>query len=235
MRYAIITGTSRGIGKALALRYLELGYRVIGIARTSTIKHDHFSSFAFDLMQPIEKKDWLAPLAEAEEVVFIHNAGMLGEVGRFSQGKQHDYQQVFQLNVFAGMALVADLLEAVAPKIPLKIAFISSGAGRRSIPSWSAYCASKAAVDRWLSVLAEEEKELGHVNRSFWSIAPGVVDTAMQEQIRSVSSEHFSSSERFIALKSNQELVSPEKVASAIDELLSTNELGEVIVSLKLS
>ncbi len=235
MRYALITGTSRGIGKALALRYLDLGYTVLGIARHSTIVHANYRHFELDLGATFSTDLICNSMIDPTELVVIHNAGILGEVGRFSEHKQRDYQQVFQVNVFAGIQLVGAILDTLPTSLPLKVAFVSSGAGRRSIPSWSAYCASKAAVDRWLAVVAEEEKELGHVNRSFFSIAPGVVDTEMQESIRSVDPKDFSSSIRFHALKLNAELSVPQHVAQDIQELLATSELSEVITSLSKS
>ena len=65
---------------------------------------------------------------------------------------------------------------------------VSSGAGRRAYFSWSAYCAGKAAVDRLSECLALEEKRAG---TRVLSVAPGIIDTGMQAQIRASTAEQF--------------------------------------------
>jgi benzil reductase ((S)-benzoin forming) len=85
---------------------------------------------------------------------------------------------------------------------------ISSGAGQKPVSGWSAYCASKAAVDMFTRVVATEEPAL-----SAWSVAPGVIDTDMQAAIRSTAREDFPAIDRFLQLKEDEAFNSGAHVA----------------------
>ena len=159
----VITGTSRGIGNELARAYLAKGELVVGIGRTNTIDHERYMHIYCDLSD-VNQVAQLSLPHQNEPIVFIHNAGILGEINRFSQQENAviNISEVMQVNFFAGVSIVEKLLQTTAPEQALTIVFISSGAGKRPIASWSAYCASKAAVDLWLSTLMlEEQTSLG--------------------------------------------------------------------------
>ncbi|MBK9190231.1 MAG: SDR family NAD(P)-dependent oxidoreductase [Crocinitomicaceae bacterium] len=98
---------------------------------------------------------------------------------------------------------------------------ISSGAGKRPIDAWSAYCSSKAALDLFSETVKSEMKQRGVEKFNIHSIAPGVVDTKMQNQIRAASPEKFLASARFHQLKSDGELISPDQVAMKILQLIN--------------
>ena len=105
----VITGTSKGIGKALAETYLATGEKVIGISRSNAIENENFEFFNVDLLQSITISE-LSPLIKvwcksAQNLTFIHNAGVLGEIDRFSQ-KTDDTKSVFQVDLFAGIELL---------------------------------------------------------------------------------------------------------------------------------
>ncbi len=92
---------------------------------------------------------------------------------------------------------------------------ISSGAARRAYAGWSTYCAAKAGVDRLTECIALEERD--HGLRAF-AVAPGVVDTAMQERIRASSRSDFPELPRFLELERRGHFNSPRFVA---DHLLT--------------
>jgi benzil reductase ((S)-benzoin forming) len=229
----VITGTSRGIGNELARAYLAKGELVVGIGRTNTIDHERYMHIYCDLSD-VNQVAQLSLPHQNEPIVFIHNAGILGEINRFSQQENAviNLSEVMQVNFFAGVSIVEKLLQTTAPEQALTIVFISSGAGKRPIASWSAYCASKTAVDLWLSTLMLEEQENGRNLLRCYAIAPGVVDTAMQEQIRGTNKEFFSAHEQFSKLKTTGQLIAPSYVAQKIIEIVNRPTFDQVICSI---
>jgi benzil reductase ((S)-benzoin forming) len=229
----IITGTSKGIGKAIAENYLALGQKVIGIGRTKTIDHHNYQHLFIDLSKQEEVDSIQLSYPTDEEIIFIHNAGVLGEIKRFSDQATSDLQTTFQVNLFSGALLLQNVLKGFPLDQVVKTLFVSSGAGKRPIPSWAGYCASKAAVDLFLQTIQLEELEKGRTDFYCYSFAPGVVDTTMQTSIRSTKQSDFSSVEQFKDLHMNGALNTPKKVADTIVKLLCTNTQKAVICSFK--
>ena len=226
----IITGTSSGIGKALTELYLSKNEKVIGIGRNQTIQHPNYVHLACDLSKPEEVDKLIIPLTE-EPVTFIHNAGVLGKIGRFSELDSSSHVEVMQVNFNAGASLFHHLVEQIGKK-EFTCVFVSSGAGKRPIASWASYCASKAAVDLFLETVQLEENEKEHSNIRVYAFSPGVVNTGMQESIRQVSKEVFSSVDRFIHLHKNKELKDTSVVANKISELIKLRPTSKVLWSI---
>jgi len=222
----IITGTSRGIGKALAEHYLAMGKTVHGISRTSALEHPNYVHHTCDLGNPEAVKRLNFPNPE-EELIFVHNAGILGPVNRFSELDSDPTNEIMQVNFHAGTAILHRLMRQSSKHL-FTVVFISSGAGKRPIPSWAGYCSSKAAVDLFLSTVQLEETEKGS-NTRLYAFSPGVVDTQMQTAIRGVDIARFSSSERFHQLHSNNELQDPKEVAAKIAKLIAKRPEGQVL------
>jgi benzil reductase ((S)-benzoin forming) len=225
----IITGTYSGIGYALANFYLNKGDRVIGISRHNKINHEKFSFVECDLSdkQQLHNLD-LHQFAEKENlpVRLINNAGIIGDIKRASELTLTHYADMSMLNIVAPQFLSSLVLQTFGFSNVDTIVNITSGAGERSVPSWGAYCASKAAINLFAETLMEEIKELGHKTRVF-NIAPGVVDTNMQKNIRNSDEDNFSSYDSFVALKENGELRSPEEVAVLFDQFLEEDHSEE--------
>ena len=225
MKYYIITGTSKGIGKALAeALLLEPDTAVIGIARQQTITHKHYYHVALDLSQT---QDLIANLPrvfrefkDAEELVLVNNAGVIGEIGYVGEKQPADFEYVFSVNVTAPAILMNAFLETYRHlEIPKVILNISSGAGKYPLDGWASYCASKAALDLF-SQTVQEEQNLRNSGVKVFSIAPGVVDTEMQAQIRNAAEDQFSLHQKFQEYKSSGSLASPETVGEKLKKLL---------------
>jgi benzil reductase ((S)-benzoin forming) len=229
----IITGTSRGIGKAIAENYLSFGEKVIGIGRNHTIFHPGYTSINCDLSDHQAVEQLSFPDFGSEQLVFIHNAGILGRVDYFERLDPKEIVTVMQVNLFAGAAILQKLLQQVPKTKHFKTVFISSGAGRNPIASWASYCASKAAVDLFCQTIHLEEQQLGRTHFQCFSVAPGVVDTDMQSGIRNTDESSFSEVARFKEYKDSEQLYSPELVAKKLFKLLHEMPFGEVVCSLR--
>lgn len=214
----IITGISRGLGKAIAELCLQNGNSVIGIGRTNTIEHPNYSFIHCDLSDNSQIKSIDLPRFN-EPVCLINNAGILGEVKRISDKSELDLQAILQINTIAPFELIRSIYSSINNVNSLTIVNISSGAANRAIPSWAAYCASKAALNMLSETFYREEIEKGN-KLKVYAIAPGVVDTGMQEQIRATDEQHFSSVDNFVALKNDGKLFTAKEAASKLIRLL---------------
>ena len=228
-----ITGVSKGLGKALATAFLNLGEEVIGIGRSHSFTDKNFRFISCDLenLEQVKNLDFGKLSAS---VLFINNAGIIGAIERISEQTSSDIQSVLNTNTLAPMLLCQKIVKAFTPTEGLTIVNISSGAGKRAIPSWASYCASKAALDIFSEAIYLEEKERGR-NVKIYALSPGVIDTEMQNKIRSKKTSGFSSSETFKELKTLGKLVPPQLTAQKIIQLLAEEHSGEVIYSLKNS
>lgn len=212
MRVVFITGVSRGLGKALAQTYLQEGWEVIGIGRSGSLSHPAAKLLPLDLADAAAVQAFSFPSLEASEIHLIHNAGVIGEIGRVGEAALDDTAPLFQINVLAPIDLTNQFLTTYSSETPKTISFISSGAGRRPIASWSRYCASKAALDMFAQTVAAEQAEI-QANTRVFSVAPGVVDTDMQQTIRDTDERDFSAVEQFRGFKSENRLRTPRQVA----------------------
>ena len=98
---------------------------------------------------------------------------------------------------------------------------ISSGAAVNAYDGWAGYCTSKAGINMFSEVINAENNIKGYENFKVLSVAPGVLETAMQGQIRESSKKDFSQVDRFLELKNDGALKSPKSTAI---ELLSLIE-----------
>ncbi len=229
----IVTGVSRGLGAAIVTQLLNRGDKVIGVGRSHNFDHDLFSFIDCDLSEmkavdEIEFPDFSDP------VTLINNAGIIGEIGRMSQRKRSDLHKVLQVNTTAPTILTGKVYDRLPDKNSFTLVNISSGAANRSIPSWAAYCASKSALNMLSETFALEERELGF-NPKVYAVAPGVIDTDMQGEIRASGEENFSSIQNFIDLKESDALYSSDEAANRLLSLLDKPYSGEVFYDLRNS
>ncbi|MFB6258051.1 MAG: SDR family NAD(P)-dependent oxidoreductase [Flavobacteriales bacterium] len=217
MRIFYITGASRGIGKALAQRALQYEDAfVYGISRSHSITHERYTPIEMDLGDLEALKGWYPEDHErAEELVLINNAGTLGNIKPVGRDTDEAIQKSFELNLIAPAILSNKFLKQFRElKAKKLIVNVSSGAAQNAIDGWSSYCASKAGLDMFGDVMEEEERVHQHSYPfRILSIAPGVVETRMQEEIRRSAPTDFSNVQHFQDLKMNQELADPDDVA----------------------
>lgn len=235
MDYYIITGASKGIGKAITEELLkEEENRVIGLSRNCTISHPQYRHQPMDLsdipaLEHNLQKVFLS-YQDADKLVLINNAAVLGEIGYVGEQRTENFEFVFDVNVISPAILMNTFLHLYqsrpCPKIILNI---SSGAGKYPVDGWANYCASKAAIDM-LSLAVQKEQEIRQSNTRVFSLSPGIVDTAMQEHIREANPERFSSVQKFIEYKENGDLSTPKSVAQKIVQMLQNEEQYEKVV-----
>ena len=188
---AVVTGASRGLGRAIAIELARAGARVVLAARSvAGLKEtaDLIGADALTVSCDVAQPDDTVRLRAAVEAwtdrvdILINNAGVLEPLGNFAEVDFEDWAESMNINVM-GTASVTHALLPLMTDGPqdATIVTISSGAAVSNIAGWSAYCTAKSALDRWAMILDEELK--AKKVRSF-SFAPGTIDTHMQAAIR---------------------------------------------------
>jgi benzil reductase ((S)-benzoin forming) len=239
MNYYFITGTSKGLGRAIAEELLQKeNNTVIGIARTNSVTHPRYIHHSLDLGDIAKLKRTIPSLftdhANAQTVVLINNAGLLGQVGRIGEIDSESIEEVVRVNITAPAILMNEFISKYRTYPCTKVIInVSSGAGKRSIDGWGAYCASKAALDM-LSMVAAQEEHLRDNNFKIFSVAPGIVDTDMQVQIRGVDVKDFSRLQEFKDYKSKGMLARAEDVAKKYISLVEhAGKYNETVIFVK--
>jgi NAD(P)-dependent dehydrogenase (short-subunit alcohol dehydrogenase family) len=126
----------------------------------------------------------------------------------------------------APMALSAAFVGATqAWPMPRKVLNISSGLGRFPMASQAGYCAAKAGMDHFTRCLALDEAPLPNGAR-VCSLAPGVIDTDMQVQLRGAAGEAFPDQAKFLQLKAQGQLSSPAQAAEQVLRFLARPDFG---------
>lgn len=238
MNYYFITGASRGIGKALAAQLLEEAHHVIGFSRSKALQHDRYQHFSVDFSdnEALQEKvsGFFNISGQVDKIVLINNAGTLGEVAYMGNLSNKEIANLFNINVTAPAILMNEFIKSFKDIKAVKLIInISSGAANRPVDGWSGYCSSKAALNM-LSEVAAKEDEMAGGGFKIYALSPGVVDTDMQDQIRTTANENFSDVKKFIALKEEHQLADPVSVAQKIIRFMENySDFPQVIQDLR--
>jgi len=228
-----VSGGSSGIGEALMRTLPFAPARLFDVSRRGAPGCQQLRA---DLARPAE---WprVAELFRreldgfaGERAVFVHAAGTLGPIGFAGEEDAAAYAEAVLLDAAAPQVLGDAFLRAArGARAPCWIVMIGSGAARHVYAGWSAYGAGKAAVDQWVrTVGAEQRRRSGRVR--VVAVAPGVVESAMQEEIRATSERDFPEVERFRTLHRDGELRDAAEVATELWVLIRGDvESGAVI------
>lgn len=219
MELTFITGGSSGIGAALQHRAEQEGEITATISRNPDRGRFRYS---VDLSDPgtwgdtVRWVDSIISDSEPERVTFYHCAATLDPIGFAGEVDLGAYSDNVILNSASPQVLGAGFVESMIGRpAPGVLVQISSGAATTAYPGWSSYCAAKAAVEHWTRTVGRELSERGREIKVM-AIAPGVVDTPMQDRIRTVDPERLPNVDRFHELKRNDELRDPDLVAERL-------------------
>ncbi|SAK66185.1 short chain dehydrogenase [Caballeronia glebae] len=230
----ILTGHTRGLGASLAALLLAQGAEVLAISRKRNdelaARHPgELHEVELDLADLPKLTEWLSGetlsrfVSGATRVLLVNNAGMLAPVGSLVDQEPAAVARAVSVNVAAPLMLASAVAQASGQATDTRIVHISSGAARNAYPGWSIYCATKAALDHHARAVALD----GNRALRICSVAPGVVDTDMQAEIRGVDLERFPMRERFDALKRDGQLATPEASARKVVDYLLSDAFGE--------
>lgn len=242
-RITILTGTSRGLGLALANQLIhsvgqEQGHLVTlsrkksdALDTAAQAKNTTLTQIEADLadIAAIERAGKLlhALVASFSSVRLIHNAGVVTPIAQAEAFTDlHIINSTFQINITAPIYLTAQVLSASRHTTDRRVMLISSGAGRNASSGWGVYCATKAAMDRYAECAQLDEGDRARIV----SMAPGIMDTAMQETIRATSKTDFPSLDRFLNLHQQKQLTTPEDVARKLLLAMEADAFGATTI-----
>lgn len=235
---AILTGHSRGLGASIAAELLSRKIPVLGLARG---RNEALEKRYPQLLEQVELDMsgsgalalWLAGsdlqefLGDAKSVLLINNAGVLQPVGPIETQEAIAIARAVSVNVAAPLILAAAVAAATPDATDRRVLHVSSGAARNAYPGWSVYCATKAALDQHARAVALDQSRALRI----CSLAPGVVDTEMQADIRATSLKKFPLREKFEALKQSGALASPDDCAKRMVDYLLSEQFGTIPVA----
>lgn len=231
---AIVTGHSRGLGAAIAARLLQRGVAVLGVSRggnreLAAHSPSSFKGVELDLSDTEALLGWLRRgtlrrwLEGRREAMLVNNAGLLQPIGPLDQQEPAAVARAVAVNVGAALTLSAAFAAATDGIRDRRILHISSGAGSKAYAGWSVYCATKAAVDHHARAVALDRT----AGLRICSLAPGIIDTDMQAEIRASTDEKFPDRPRFVEMKHEGKLHSPEETARLVVDFLLADTFGD--------
>jgi len=236
----ILTGASRGMGLAMARQLLQPGNTLLCISRsaneTLAVQAKQADANLLQWTQDLalgartsaRLEQWLLEQAanSFSSATLINNAGVIPRIGPLSEADADDLSHALRVSLEAPMQLTSAFLRATDNWAgQRKVLNISSGLGRRAMASQAGYCAAKAGMDHFTRCVALEEL-LKTNGAKLCSLAPGVIDTGMQEQLRAAPSNLFPDKSSFLNLKTSGSLSSPEEAASRVLEVLMRTDFG---------
>ena len=237
----ILTGASRGMGLALAEQLLAPDALLLCISRRSNPALQAQAAacgaalfqWEDDLSAPEPVAQRLREWLQAQDpgdlasATLINNAGVISTLNPLREGDAAELAAALRVGLEAPMLLCAAFLGATQSwdAVPRKVLNISSGLGRRAMASSAAYCAAKAGLDHFTRCLALEEALLPH-GAKVCSLAPGVIDTDMQVQLRSADASRFPDRPGFAALHEKGQLSSPHDAAQRLLAYLARPDFG---------
>ncbi len=229
------------MGAAMARQLLAGGHTLLTLARHPDAQLTAQAQAAgAELTQwPVDLADasaagerlraWLAAFGPQRfsQVTLINNAGAIPPIAPLRDTQASDTASALRVSLEAPMLLTAVFLHATRHWIgQRRVLNISSGLGRRPMASQAAYCAAKAGMDLFTRCAALDEATQPNGAR-LCSLAPGVIDTDMQLQLRGADADAFPDRANFEQLKSGGQLASPEVAAQRVLAYLARADFGQ--------
>ncbi|WP_337019742.1 (S)-benzoin forming benzil reductase [Oceanobacillus massiliensis] len=239
MKYAIVTGSSKGLGESIAQLFLESDVHVIGLSRTA---NDHLAAIAKEnhmmfkhiscdlgnsqiLDQTCHEISKTIFTEETTAIYLINNAGVVEPIEQSLNIKTDELVRHVHVNTIAPMAITNYFLGKATEKgVPLITANITSGAAESPVSGWSAYCSTKASINMYTKTAALEQQELKTDNKVI-AFNPGIMDTGMQEKIRSSSVSEFSRVETFKGYKEQDLLKDTDHIGGVLVDIVTDENI----------
>jgi NAD(P)-dependent dehydrogenase (short-subunit alcohol dehydrogenase family) len=195
-RVALVTGASRGLGKAVASTLLAHGAHLVLAARepqpiadlvgqfeaSRSLPEQRIVGVAADVSRPAEVKRLFACAERSFNRldVLVCNAGVYGPMGLSEEVDWDEWVQAIEINLLGTVLCCRAALPIMRRQKSGKIITLSGGGATQPLPRLSAYAASKAAVVRFTETLAEELRDAGvDVN----AVAPGALNTRLLDLV----------------------------------------------------
>ncbi len=221
-KVAIITGAGKGIGKATAKLFAQAGASVVLASRTAADINAVAAEIKAAGGQALAIPTDVTNLANIDHLVIltlrafrhidilVNNAAVIQPIGKAWEVDPIAWQQLIHTNLIGPFLCTRAVLPHMLDRGDGHIINVTSGAAYSDIVGWSAYCASKAALDRFTTILAQEVSDTEIV---VCGMSPGATDTPMQAEIRNISKTTFPLVDHFRQRFEAGTLTTPEDAA----------------------
>lgn len=189
MKQIAITGTSRGLGRALVEQWCQMGHRVHGGARTPAAELGFTPSGTYravDVSQAESVEQWFQALPEVPDLV-VANAGVINTNAPLWEVPEEEFRSVLDANVTGVYLTLKSFMRRANGERPRVFVALSSTWGRTTSPEVAPYCASKWAVEGMIRSLAQEVPPW----LSVVALNPGVINTDMLAQCFGSGASHY--------------------------------------------
>ena len=194
--FAIVTGTSAGVGAEVAKQLVSRGWTVVGISRRSAAFGARYRHLSLDLgdipavARTIDAE--LVPLLRGgtwSRVGLVNNAAAAMLLGPLQNASAVDLLRSYAVSLAAPVSLMGAVSRHASMHVPLRIVNLSSGAATLALPGLAAYGSAKAGLRlAGMDLAAEWQSTVAHAptrsDAAILSYEPHIVDTAMQEHAR---------------------------------------------------
>ena len=231
----LVTGASKGIGRSIAHALAKDGIQVVLLSRSSdelentTRSVQSHSPLSFSVHCDLANSESVDQAIRRMQSLpsldgIVHNAGTIAPIKAMREADDEEWSRSIHVNLIGVQRLTKGLYPLMQTSSHCRVTTISSGAALRPLHSWSSYCISKAGLDMWSRCLAEEGAKDGITSIS---IAPGIVNTDMQLQIRSSSVNDFPMVESFEGYHRDGKLTNPDDVARQLHKLIVSHSIEQ--------
>ncbi|MFB1082953.1 SDR family NAD(P)-dependent oxidoreductase [Jeotgalibacillus sp. JSM ZJ347] len=227
---AIVTGGSKGLGAAIVSHFIDHEIEVTDVSRSgnSSLKgNERYQHRKVDMTSLSESlhflRSWTEEQKELSKLYLIQNAGTVQPMETVGDMDPSAIETAIALN-YTAPAAWANLAFKLADEqgFELVIVNITSGAADKPNHGWSVYGSTKAALNLFTETAALEQGDGGHKIISF---SPSIMDTGMQEEIRSTDAASFAAVETFQQYKEQGKLRKPEEVGGVLVNILMNEEI----------
>src|SRR4029077_24326 len=201
-KVVVITGATRGLGRAMAERFMEAGHTVLGcgrghaeIARLTRKFAKPHEFCTVDVSRDEAVQDWAKRvlLEYGAPDLLINNAALVNRNAPLWKVPPDEFQRVMDVNVVGVANCIRHFVPAMVARKSGVIVNLSSGWGRSTAPDVAPYCASKYAIEGLTLALAQELP----VGMAAVPLNPGVIDTDMLRQAWSDGASAYPKAEQW--------------------------------------
>ncbi|MFN5448877.1 MAG: SDR family NAD(P)-dependent oxidoreductase [Burkholderiales bacterium] len=238
----LITGHSRGLGAAITNHLLKEGHSVFGVSRGQLSNEadrtqGKLVQQSLDLSDPdavcsfLDSKKLCQFFQNASQALLINNAGILHPIGTAGTLNTSAVFRAVAVNLASVIALTDYFIRETSSVPDCRIVQLSSGAARSLYTGWGVYCATKAGLDHYTRCVALEIESVEALKTSgrlrIESLAPGIIDTGMQAEIRATSLSQLPMRPKFDQLKATGTLANPDLVAQQLLTHVMSDNFGQ--------
>jgi NAD(P)-dependent dehydrogenase (short-subunit alcohol dehydrogenase family) len=201
-KLVLITGATRGLGRAMTEELIRLGHTVLGCGRSKKdieVLRKRFGApndfYMVDVASDDEVKSWVSLLlaSHGPPDLLLNNAGVINRNAPLWEVSARDFAQVMDVNVKGTANVIRHFVPAMAKRKRGVIVNFSSGWGRSTDPEVAPYCASKWAIEGMTLALSQELPS----NLAAVALNPGIIDTAMLRSCFGSSARDYPSPEKW--------------------------------------